>query len=277
MYPRMTPYASPLAASAPPSRPPGVPSPRRTLSRNSSRVRPGASVHVVPTRRSVCASLPATAASRPARPNAGVGNDPLTQPVVLRHHRAVAHFERWHQHQQLQILLERHMLVPEVHEVIEAEEDAGLLQACDHVEHIPAERLNIAMKRLGHAVDAEMHLEAPVRGPARHFLANDDVRRVSGGLEERERTIDAVVIGDGDEVHASRFSRFDTLARASSSSRAHQERRWCRCSASGTCARACRREAPSSQRLQNEDLEACTSRRSGNGRPGNSCRNRPSV
>ena len=113
----------------------------------------------------------------------GVGNDLLTQSVVLRHHRAVAHFERWNQHQQLQVLLKGHILVPEVHEVIEAEEDAGLLQACDHLEHIPTERLNIAMKRLCHAVDAEMHLEAPVRGPTRHFLANDDVRRVSGGLE----------------------------------------------------------------------------------------------
>src|ERR671912_704 len=46
--------------NVPPWTPPTRPRPAATLARNSSRVAPGAAVHVVPTRRSVCASLPPT-------------------------------------------------------------------------------------------------------------------------------------------------------------------------------------------------------------------------
>ena len=61
---------------------------RRAGSRETPRaVRPGASVHVRPTRRSVWASLPASAIAPAARPGRG---NLLDQRVVLVEHRAVA-------------------------------------------------------------------------------------------------------------------------------------------------------------------------------------------
>ena len=58
VYAAMTPYVSPLMVDAVPCAPPTDAAPRRTPARNSSDVRPGALVQVVPTRRNVCASLP---------------------------------------------------------------------------------------------------------------------------------------------------------------------------------------------------------------------------
>ena len=63
------------------------------------------------------------------------------------------------------------------------------------------------MQRFGHPVHAEMDLKAAVRQPARHLFADDDVARVRHPLEQRERAVDRVVIGDRDEVHAARLGR----------------------------------------------------------------------
>lgn len=67
---------------------------------------------------------------------------------------------------------------------------------------VAAERLDLAMDGLREAVHAKVHDEIGARPPAGHFLAHQEVTGVSVPVEELETTIDAVVIGDRDEVHA---------------------------------------------------------------------------
>ena len=70
------------------------------------------------------------------------------------------------------------------------------------------------MERFGHPVHAEMDLRTAVREPARDLFAHDDVARVRHPLEQRQRAVDGVVIGDGDEVHAARLGgRVDRFGR----------------------------------------------------------------
>ena len=61
------------------------------------------------------------------------------------------------------------------------------------------------MQRLGHPVDAEVHLDRRVGEPARHFFGHEEVVRAGMAVQELEAAADRVVIGDGDEVHAARF------------------------------------------------------------------------
>ncbi len=63
------------------------------------------------------------------------------------------------------------------------------------------------MKRFGHAVHAQMHFDPAVRKPARYLFADDDVRRIGNVFEQFECAIDRIVVGDGDQIHASCFRR----------------------------------------------------------------------
>jgi hypothetical protein len=63
----------------------------------------------------------------------------------------------------------------------------------------------ISWWRLGHPVHAEMNLQAALRQPARDLFPHDDVARAWHPLDQRERPIDRVVVGDGDQVHAPRL------------------------------------------------------------------------
>ena len=46
---------------------------------------------------------------------------------------------------------------------------------------LPRSDCTLAVQRLGHPVDAEVHLEIAVGQPARHFFADDHVGRHRGG------------------------------------------------------------------------------------------------
>ena len=98
--------------------------------------------------------------------------------------------------------------------MVQREEDVGLAQPRGDVEDVPPQRLHVAVQRLGHAVDAEVHLDAGVGQPARHLLADDDVGSAGTRDEQLERAVDRVVIGDGDEIHAARLGdAVDVLGR----------------------------------------------------------------
>ena len=193
----------------PPWTPPTRPRPAATLARNSSRVAPGAAVHVVPTRRSVCASLPPTTTLPRERASAAA------RLVVRRQHRAVARLDgRRRVDQQLEVALERQLALVEVERVVEREEDAGRAQVGGDLEGVAAQRLQLAMRDLGHPPRAEVDLDAPVgpgravdRQPARHLFAQDHVAPVGRPAQQLEPAVDAVVIGDGDQVHAARLGR----------------------------------------------------------------------
>ena len=129
----------------------------------------------------------------------------LRQPVVRRHHGAVSDLERRHHVEQSQIGVERHARLVEMQQMVEREEHRRLPEARDEVEDVPSKRLELAVERFGHPVHAEMDLKAAVRQPARDLFPHDDVARVRHPLDQRERAVDRVVIGDGDEVHAARL------------------------------------------------------------------------
>jgi hypothetical protein len=61
------------------------------------------------------------------------------------------------------------------------------------------------MELLGHAVDAEVHFDVTIAKAARHFLADDHVVMRRQMIEQLERTVNRIVIGDGDQVHAARL------------------------------------------------------------------------
>ena len=90
-------------------------------------------------------------------------------------------------------------------QVIQREEDAGLAQRRRHLEDVAPQRLDARVQRLGHAVDAEVHLDRRVGEPAGHFFGHEEVVGAGMAVQELEAPVDAVVIGDGDEIHAARF------------------------------------------------------------------------
>ena len=134
-----------------------------------------ASVHVRPTRRSVCASLPPTIANRDAPPT--LAGDPLDERVVRRKHRAVSRFEARHLVEKPQIGVERKLTPVEVEQMIEHEEDARLAQPGRDLEHVAAKRLQLAVQPLVDPVDAEVDLDVALRQPARHFLGDEEIPR----------------------------------------------------------------------------------------------------
>ena len=160
----------------------------------------------MPTRRKrvrvAAAEQTVTAAPVPPRPPRGNRRHQL---VVRPQHRAVAGFERRDLVEQRQVVVERNLAAVEVQQVVEREEHVGLAQAGGDVEHVAAERLQVAVQRLGHAVDTEVDLEVRARKPARHLLAHDEVRAVGMGGQELEAAVDGVVIGDRDQIHAARL------------------------------------------------------------------------
>ncbi len=159
------------------ARPPGAQRRSRRLVRKpamSSRLRPGASVHVRPTRLSVCASLPPTH-GEPGRAGPSRSASSLDERVVRRKHRAVSRFERRHLVEQPEIGVERKLTAVEVQQMIEREEDARLAQPRRDLEHVAPKRLQLAVQPLVHPVDAEVDLDVALRQPARHFLGDEEI------------------------------------------------------------------------------------------------------
>ena len=103
--------------------------------------------------------------------------------------------------------------------MIEREEHVVRAQAGDHVEHIAAQRLQIAVQRFGHAVDAEVHFDVAVGKAARHFFADDEVLEVWVAIEQLQAAVDRIVIGDRDQIHAARARRAVDVDADRSSSR----------------------------------------------------------
>ena len=139
---------------------------------------------------------------RGARPSA---RDLLDERVVLANHRAVSRFDRRHCVQQLEVGLERELTPVEVEQMIEHEEDAGLAQPSRHLEHIAAERLQLAVQPFVHPVNAEVDLDVALRQPARHFLGDEEVGSVRMAVQILEAAANRVVVGDRHEVHAARL------------------------------------------------------------------------
>jgi hypothetical protein len=130
---------------------------------------------------------------------------PLDQPVVLGQHRAVAHLQGRHRLEQPEVHVERRRRAIEMEQMIEREKDPRFAQPRRHVEHVPPEPLHIGVQPLGHPVDPQVHFEVAVRQPARHLLADDDVRGVRSPIEQFERAVDRVMVGDRDQIHSTRF------------------------------------------------------------------------
>jgi hypothetical protein len=124
---------------------------------------------------------------------------------VLVEHAAVAGLQRRHAVHELQVGGERDLTPIEMKQVIQREEDVGLAQRRRHLPDIAPQRLDGFVQRLGHAVDAEVHLDRRVGEPTGHFFGYEEVVRAGMAVEELEAPADAVVIGDGDDVHAARF------------------------------------------------------------------------
>ena len=62
------------------------------------------------------------------------------------------------------------------------------------------------MHRLRHADRAEMHAQAGRVGhEARDLFAGDEVGRAGMPVEELEAAVDAVVVGDADQIHPARL------------------------------------------------------------------------
>ena len=170
-------------------------------------------------RRSVCASLPPSSASGAP---ASAGQRPaisVDEVVVRRQHRPVSRFDRRDLVEEREVGVERHLSAIEEQQVIEREEHARFAQARGDVEDVPPQRLHRAVQRLGHAVDAEVHLEVGAREAARHFLAHDEVRGVRMRGEKLEAAVDGVVIGERDEIHAARLGHCDRRPPATNSNR----------------------------------------------------------
>ena len=123
---------------------------------------------------------------RRRRPCRGDRASAAAELVVCRQHRAVARFDRRRRvDQQLEVALERQLALVEVERVVEGEEDAGRAQVGGDLEGVAAQRLQLAMRGLGHPPRAEVDLDAPVgtgravdRQPARHLFAEDHVAPV---------------------------------------------------------------------------------------------------
>ncbi len=135
------------------------------------------------------------------------------QPVVFREHGAVARLDgRRRVDQQLEVALERQLPLVEVERVVEGEEDAGRAQVGGDLEGVAAQRLQLAMRGLRHPPRAEVDLDTLVgagravdRQPARDLFAEDHVAIIWRSTQQLEPAVDAVVIGDGDQVHAARL------------------------------------------------------------------------
>ena len=63
------------------------------------------------------------------------------------------------------------------------------------------------MQRLGHAVDGQVHLDIVIGKPARHLFADDhvDVAAIRPIVQQLERAVDGIVIGERHQIHAARL------------------------------------------------------------------------
>ena len=75
-------------------------------------------------------------------------------------------------------------------QVVQREEHVGFAEAGDDVEDVPSKRLQVAVQRLRHTVDGQMHVDVAIRQPARHFFAVQDVVRVGKAIAKLETAVD---------------------------------------------------------------------------------------
>ncbi len=83
----------------------------------------------------------------------------------------------------MQVRLERHLAAIEVQQMVQREEHVGFAEAGDHLEDVASKRLHVAVQRLRHAVDGQMHVDVAIRQPARHLFAVQNVV----GVRESDR------------------------------------------------------------------------------------------
>src|SRR5262249_54002157 len=106
-----------------------------------------------------------------------------------------------------------HLLVEEEEEVVEGEKHTLLAEkGCGFVD-VRAERLDLAMDALVDPVRSDMRFQpagrraapAPRWETALDLLADEEIGSIRMALQELEAAVDAVVIGDGDEIHPASF------------------------------------------------------------------------
>ena len=109
--------------------------------------------------------------------------------------------------------MQRQLVTVEVQQMIERKEHARLTQPCGHVEDVATQVLHVAVQRFRHLVRGDVHFDITIWEPARDLLADDHIIRIRTLLEQLETTIDGVVIGDADEIHAARAGHAVDISR----------------------------------------------------------------
>jgi hypothetical protein len=73
--------------------------------------------------------------------------------------------------------------------------------------------LHVAVQRFRHLVRRDVYLDITVWKPTRDLLADNHIIGIRTLLEQLEATIDGVVIGDADEIHATLASHAVDIGR----------------------------------------------------------------
>ena len=146
--------------------------------------------------------------------------------VVFGEHRAISRLESGRQRQRpANVGLDRHLIVEQHEQMVHHEKDPLTAEIRRRVENVVPKPLSLAVQRLGYAEGAKMDPQTRHIGhEARDLFAGNEIRRVRVPIEKLEAAIDAVVIGDADQIHATRFGHAidvewassGTLARAAS-------------------------------------------------------------
>ena len=85
--------------------------------------------------------------------------------------------------------------------MVERREDLFSLEIGQQLAHVATQPLNLAVLDFVDAEHPEMHPDIVVRKDAGDLARDDDV----GAIGDRQYAFDAVVVGDGDQVHAALF------------------------------------------------------------------------
>src|SRR5580704_11968085 len=121
-------------------------------------------------------------------------------------HRSVAYLVRLKEGQEgAEIFCERDLTLEEEKWVIERVQDSLSAQIRSSLEDAAPQRLDFTVDFLIDAVRPDVHLERTGGEVAFDLLADEEIAGFGMPLEEFKAAVDAVMIGDGHEIHPPRF------------------------------------------------------------------------
>ena len=106
-----------------------------------------------------------------------------------------------------EIAFKRYLAFEEKKRVVEGVEDSLGAQIRDRLEQIAPQRLDFAMNPLVHAVRTNMRPQADARELAFDFFADEKIVGIRMPFQEFKTAVDAIVIRNGDDIHAARLRR----------------------------------------------------------------------